>query len=243
MPDRALNTRGVGPVVEDMTIARRPTALAAAVAIILLTAAACADSAPTATGEPLVSATPARPTGAVDPTAAANAGTFAAWRRSPIQPTPEFAAAVEAACRADESVGDKPLVVLDVRGEGRAILVFVEEKAATVCTARDDQAGTVTIETHEIPGMAKAEPPVDDGDLGVHELYVDDGGGSSYSVLVGQYQPKGVKDVAANFDADAAWYTAASDNGWYAIWWPGEAKPLAVATSNNRSEVVDSYAP
>ena len=225
-----------------MTIARRVLWLAA-LAIILLTAGACADSAPTATSEPPVSAKPARPTAAVDPTAAANAGTFSAWRRSPIQPTPEFAAAVEAACRADGSVGEKPLAVLDVRGEGRAILVFAEDKAATVCTAQDDQAGTVTIEAHAIPGMAKAEPPKDDGDLGIHELSVADGGGSSYSVLVGQYQPKGVKDVAANFDADAAWYTAASDNGWYAIWWPGEAKPLGVATSDNRNVVVDSYTP
>ena len=225
-----------------MTIARRVLWLAA-LAIILLTAGACADSAPTATSEQPVSAKPARPTAAVDPTAAANAGTFSAWRRSPIQPTPEFAAAVEAACRADGSVGEKPLAVLDVRGEGRAILVFAEDKAATVCTAHDDQAGTVTIEAHAIPGMAKAEPPKDDGDLGIHELSVADGGGSSYSVLVGQYQPKGVKDVAANFDADAAWYTAASDNGWYAIWWPGEAKPLGVATSDNRNVVVDSYTP
>lgn len=225
-----------------MTIAHRAL-MPAAFAIILLTAAACADSAPTATDEPSGSTKAARSTGAVDPTAAANAGTFSAWRRSPVQPTPEFAAAVEAACRGDESVGTKPLVVLDVRGEGRAILVFAEDEAATVCTARDDRAGTVTVETRAIPGMATAKPPEDDGDLGIHELYVADGSGSSYSVLVGQYQPKGVKDVAANFDADAAWYTAASDNGWYAIWWPGEAKPLGVATSNNRNEVVDSYAP
>ena len=225
-----------------MTIARRSLWLAA-LAIILLAAAACADGAPTATGEPTVSAAPPRSTGAVDPTAAANAGTYAAWRRSPIQPTPDFAAAVESACRTDAAVGDLPLVVLDVRGEGRAVLVFAGDKAATVCTAEDDRAGDITTDTHEIPGMAKAKPPTDDGDLGIHELYVVDGGGSSYSVLVGQYQPTGVKDVAANFDADAAWYTAASDNGWYAIWWPGEAKPLGVATSNNRSEVVDSYAP
>ena len=42
-----------------------------------------------------------------------------------------------------------------------------------------------------------------------------------------------MKGVAANFDADAAWYTAASDNGWYAIWWPGKSKPLGVATSEH----------
>ena len=224
-----------------MTIARRVLWFAA-LAIILLTAGACAERT-----DLDVRAAGLGKAGATDrgrrPDGRRQRRTFSAWRRSPIQPTPEFAAAVEAACRADDSVGEKPLVVLDVRGEGRAILVFAEDKAATVCTAQDDQAGTVTIEAHAIPGMAKAKPPEDDGDLGVHELSVADRGGSSYSVLVGQYQPKGVKDVAANFDADAAWYTAASDNGWYAIWWPGEAKPLGVATSNNRNEVVDSYAP
>ena len=93
------------------------------------------------------------------------------------------------------------------------------------------------------PGHGEGRSQPEAGDLGIHELSVADGGGSSYSVLVGQYQPKGVKDVAANFDADAAWYTAASDNGWYAIWWPGEAKPLGVATSANRNVVVDSYTP
>ena len=93
-----------------------------------------------------------------------------------------------------------------------------------------------------IPDSAKANPP-EAGHMGVHELFVVDNGGTSYSALVGQYGPDGVKDVAANFDADAAWYTAASDNGWYAIWWPGEAKPLGVATSSRRNEVIDSYAP
>ena len=44
-------------------------------------------------------------------------------------------------------------------------------------------------------------------------------------------------------DADAAWYTAGSDNGWYAIRWPGQVKPLSVATSSRRNEVIDSYAP
>ena len=113
---------------------------------------------------------------------------------------------------------------------------------AVSCIAQDDGSGTFTVETHPVPGFAKAKPPAD-GDLGVHELYTVAAGGTTYSALVGQYGPAGVKDVAANFDADAAWYTAAADNGWYAIWWPGEAKPLGVATSNNRSEVVDSYAP
>ena len=153
---------------------------------------------------------------------------YAAWRRSPVKPVPEFATAVEAACRADPAVGKLPLAVLDARGEGRAILVFSDGngKAAVACVADDDRSGPVTATAHEIPGSAKAAVPAA-GRMGVHDLFVVDEGGTSYSALVGQYGPDGVKNVAANFDADAAWYTAASDNGWYAIWWPGQAKPLA----------------
>ena len=186
----------------------------------------------------------ARSTSAVDPSAAANDATYAAWRRSPVKPVPEFAAAVEAACRAEPAVGKLPLAVLDARGEGRALLVFSDGggKAAVACVADDDRSGAVTATAREIPGSAKAAAPAA-GRMGVHDLFIVEAGGTSYSALVGQYGPDGVKNVAANFDADAAWYTAASDNGWYAIWWPGQAKPLGVATSSRRNEVIDSYAP
>jgi hypothetical protein len=231
-----------------MTIARLPS-LSAALVIILLMTAACAEGGPTPTGGADggdgsgPAQTPARSSARPDPSQFANTATYAAWRRSPVRPTPDFAAAVEDACRAETVVGDLPLVVLDARGEGRAILVFADAKAAIACAAQDDRAGSITVQTHPIPDVEEAKPPADDGDLGVHEMFVVDAGGSTYSVLVGQYNPKGVKDVSANFDADAAWYTAASENGWYALWWPGEARPLGVATANNRAEVTDSYAP
>jgi hypothetical protein len=238
----ALNVRGGAPVLEDMTIARRGSTLAtlAALAAIL---AGCASDAPVPSGAPVVSAAP-RPTSALDPSAAADAATYAAWRRAPVTPTPAFRSAVEAACRGDEAVGSMPLAVLDARGQGRAILVFsgAAGTAAVVCVADDDQAGSVTVKTHEVPGSAKAPVP-EAGKMGVHDLFAIADGASSYSAVVGRYGPDGVKDVAANFDADAAWYTAASDNGWYALWWPGQAKPRGVATSSRRTEVIDSYAP
>ena len=121
--------------------------------------------------------------------------------------------------------------------------MFADAETGVACAAQDDRAGSIAVQTHPVPGVEGAEPPADDGDLGLHQLYVVDAGGPSYSVLVGQVNPTGIKDVSANFDADAAWYTASSDNGWYAIWWPGEAKPLGVASANQRAVVVDSYAP
>ena len=227
-----------------MTIPRRVPFLGTlAMAVVLLAGCASDPSTPT-NGPTSADATPPRPTAAVDASTAANNATYSAWRRSPVKPTPEFAAAVEAACRVDKTVGNAPLMVLDARGEGRAILVFSSAggTSAVVCVANDDQSGILTADAHLIPDSTKANPP-EAGHMGVHELFVVDNGGTSYSALVGQYGPDGVKDVAANFDADAAWYTAASDNGWYAIWWPGEAKPLGVATSSRRNEVIDSYAP
>ncbi|HEY6571076.1 MAG TPA: hypothetical protein VIZ22_12340 [Candidatus Limnocylindrales bacterium] len=229
-----------------MTITRRATPLAA-LTMIMVTLTGCADSAPANTDAPsdaAASVAPARSrnTGPVDPSAAANDATFGAWRRAPVKPTPEYVAAAEEACRADPAVGDAPLVVLDARGEGRAILVFADDKTAVSCIAEDDKSGTIAIDAHPIPDFAKAKPPKE-ADFGVHELYTLEAGGSTYSALVGQYEPTGVKSVAANFDADAAWYTAATDNGWYAIWWPGESKPLGVATSDTRNIVMHSYAP
>ena len=229
-----------------MTIARLATPLAA-LTIAMVTLAGCADSAPATADAPTeapASAAPTRTRDAtpVDPSAFANDATYGDWRRSPVDPTPEYAAAAEEACRAESAVGDLPLVVLDARGEGRAILVFADEKAAVTCIADDDRSGTIAVDAHALPGFAKAKPPAE-AHLGFHELTTVEAGGSTYSAIVGQYEPTGVKDVSANFDADAAWYTAASDNGWYAIWWPGKSKPLGVATSNNRNEVIDGYAP
>ncbi len=211
-------------------------ALACALAL-----AACGASGPTDAPVRTPAASLAERQSAPDPASFAHAASAGAWRRAPVTPEQEFASAVEAACRAEPGVGNAPLAVLDARGEGRAILVFDDGAAPIACVADDDGTG-VAVQTRPVPRPRKATPPPD-GALGVHEMFVVDAGGESYSVLVGQYGSGGVRDVAANFDADAAWYTAATRNGWYAIWWPGEAKPLAVATSNNRSEVIHSYAP
>lgn len=229
-----------------MTIARLAAPLAA-LSIAMVTLTGCADSAPATAEAPTdapASAAPTRTrdTAPIDPIAFADEATYGAWRRSPVDPTPKYAAAVEDACRADPAVKDLPLVVLDARGEGRAILVFADDKAAVSCTADDDQSGTIAVEAHAVPGYAKAKPPAK-AHLGIHELTTVEAGGSTYSAIVGQYEPTGVMGVSANFDGDAAWYTAAADNGWYAIWWPGKSRPLGVATSSNRNEVIDSYAP
>jgi hypothetical protein len=61
-------------------------------------------------------------------------------------------------------------------------------------------------------------------------------------MLVGQVGG-GVNNVSVQFDADAAWYQAAMGNGWYAIWWPGAAKALAVSASDARHVSLDGFTP
>jgi hypothetical protein len=178
---------------------------------------------------------------AVDPSAAADAATFGGWRRGPITPTPEFTSTVEAACRAQPSIADLPLAVLDVRGEGRATLVFAAAGPAVECRADVAPDGTATVQVVPIAAADGATPPPT-GKLGVYDLARVDDVARPYSVLVGEVGDQ-VHSVGVNFDADAAWYKASQANGWYAIWWPGATKPIAVAASDMRSVVMDGFTP
>lgn len=209
------------------------------VVIIVIAIAACGDTT-SPTGIPQTQP-PARSTTAPDPSPAADAAVFGAWRRAPVKPTGDFAAAVEAACRGQGAVATRPLAVLDARGEGLAILVFADGASAAVCRTMVDQGGAVVAVAREIAGASGVKAPVT-GALGIHDLEVVQDGASARSILVGQVGG-GVHTVAANFDADAAWFTASMANGWYAIWWPGTGRPLGVASSDIRSVVIDSYAP
>lgn len=135
----------------------------------------------------------------------------------------------------------RPLTVLDTRGEGLAVLVFADGASAAVCRATVDHGGAVAAVAREIAGASGAKAP-GTGTLGIHDLEVVQQGASARSILVGQVGG-GVHSVAANFDADAAWFTASMADGWYAIWWPGTGRPLGVASSDIRSVVIDSCAP
>ena len=223
------------------TLRPAPVARAAtfALAASALALAGCGADAPSPTATQAT--TPVRAADPPDPSAAARDATFGAWRRSPIGPTPEFAASAEAGCRAETAVGRLPLAVLDARGEGRATLVFDDAVAAVLCRVDVAEDGTVAAVAREVTRAPQATPPPD-RELGPYDLELVEGDAGSYTVLVGQVGG-GVHEVAVNADADAAWYTAAMDNGWYAIWWPGAAPALGVAASDSRRVVITSFAP
>ena len=82
--------------------------------------------------------------------------------------------------------------------------------APIACVADDDGTGVGRSETRPVPRPREGDAAAATARWACTSMFVVDAGGESYSVLVGQYGSGGVRDVAANFDADAAWYTAAA---------------------------------
>ena len=110
-----------------------------------------------------------------------------------------------------------------------------------LCRAEAGADGSAAVVVREMDRAPDATPPPD-RTLGAYDLELIDGETGSYTLLVGQVGG-GVHNVAVNFDADAAWFTAAMSNGWYAIWWPGAAPAIGVAASDSRNVVITSFTP
>ena len=217
----------------------------AGAALVLVLVGACSPEASVDQGDAATPVTAtAKPRDSVpppDPSAIAQEAEFGTWRPAPILTTPAFATAVEEACRADGTVGDLPLRTLDARGLGLATLVFASDRAAVLCRAAiDGPGGTATATVRPIPEAAGATPP-EDGKLGIHDLEIVDEQTNPRVVLVGTVGDS-AHEVSVNHD-DATWTKSRMSNGWYAVWWPLAKEALGVASSDNKSIVIDSFAP
>ena len=226
----------------------RPVARVTVAAIVLMLAlAACgADADPDDASDTPASTTEGQATAAAtdryakpDPTAVANEASFGRWRPAPIRPSSLVAADVEAACRADELVGDAPLAVLDARGEGLFTLVFAGDAPAVCRAAMADLDAEPVVAVRAI--VDGAAPEAEPEHLGGHDLEAVDPGSRPRNVLVGRVADD-VPEVSVNHD-DATWTKAAIGNGWYAVWWPLAKEAIGVAAVDRRNTVVDSYAP
>lgn len=224
-----------------------PVRVTVAAIVLGLALAACgADELPDEASEATTVATGAEATPAAsdsyarpDPTGVANEASFGRWRPAPIRPSSAVAADVEAACRADDRVGDAPLAVLDARGEGLFTLVFGGDVPA-VCraTMADLDAETAVVVRAVVDGAA---PDAEPEHLGGHDLEPVDAATRPRNVLVGRVGD-GVTEVSVNHD-DATWTRASTADGWYAVWWPLAKEAIAVAAVDRRNMVMDSYAP
>lgn len=211
--------------------------------VVLLAAmpvlAGCGDPEPppTVRGDPTTQPGVATPRPEVDPSAAADAATFGPWRRRPVAPSAQIAAAAENACRSQDPVGDRPLLLTDNRGEAVLTLVFVDDATAVVCHVAVARDGRTTADARAIPEVAGAPAP-GDGALGAYDLDVIEASSGARVVIVGRVAD--VPEVSVSFD-DATWARMSMNAGWYTAWWPQAALPLSVATVDRRNVVISSF--
>ncbi len=209
--------------------------------IACLGLAACGDIPGPTAGAATLAPEPSGPPPTLDAAAAADAAALGPWRRGPVQPSPALAAAAENACRAQEAVGSLPLAVADARGEGRMVLVFAGPDAAALCHVAVTEDGGTTADARPVAGFETAETP-GEGKLGLRDVEVVNDTAGAWTVVVGQVD-EAANTVEVSFDADAAWAKTSMRDGWYAIWWPGADRALAVASVDRRNTVIDSYTP
>ena len=225
--------------VPGPSAARRtaPRLLVAPLVAALALAGCGSPEPPPSQGEPTAAAgvATARPT--VDPTAAADAGTFGPWRRRAIAPSAGIAEAGEAACRAQEAVGDLPLRLMDNRGEAVLTLVFAGDEAAAVCHAAVTEDGVASADARALPAVVAAPAPAE-GKLGGYDLEVIETPNGARVVIVGRVSD--VPEVSVSFD-DGTWGRMTMDAGWYTGWWPQAALAMSVATVDRRNVVISSF--
>ena len=101
----------------------------------------------------------------------------------------------------------------------------------------------MTVQAHVIPGIGDRQPARGDGHMGIHELSVANGDGSSYSALVGQYGPDGREGRGRQLRCRCRLVHGRLGQRLVRDLVAGRGQALGVATSNRRNEVIDSYAP
>jgi len=221
-----------------MSLDGRSMRLAAFGVVVCLVVPACGGEAPSVL--PGIETPTASASERPDPSAVAQAAAFGRWRSAAIIPEPAFQASIVQACRTEAAVGDLPLAVFDARGEGIGTAVFARDAEAVLCRAVATVGGSVTTEAGPI--QAAADPLLPEvGRLGAHEILLVDAGTASRKVLVGRVGDRVFK-VEVSFDPEL-WARASKDQGWYAIWWPAALNAIAVASSDTRSLVIDSFPP
>ena len=169
------------------------------------------------------------------------------WRPAPVTPSDDAVEAVRSACAAaptDPSafgLANQPVVAADARGEGIVTVVLADEAAAYVCRARlVAGASSATV----IDGPARLDPAslrsLEEYAISVVDHVSVDEVGPAASLLVGRIGPEASR-VVVGFDDDSE-VVATKSAGWYLAWWPGAARPRAIA-SVDRQGIPQASAP
>lgn len=221
------------------------------VLLLAMAVSACGSDAPALPSSggdgPAGSALPPAATASipVDAPAATPSAMFGSFRRGAIPVPPDVLRDAEVLCRTKpvppyaEEIGSRPLVVSDLRGLGVLVLVFADAAGATGCRVEADLAGGMRA-TH-FAVKAGPEGPLEPGGLTLGAIeYVQDGT-SQRTIAVGRAGERAVH-VRAGFDDDT-YVTAALDNGWYAMWWPGSIRPAVIVAGDNRNVAMGKLTP
>jgi hypothetical protein len=150
----------------------------------------------------------------------------AATERCRLTPTP----------RSTAQVGDRRVVVADMRGEGIVLLVFADDEAAVGCRITVAGDGSMRATFFPVTEPAPAALPRDDLTLAAYE-YIDDADGQL--VIAAGQVGDGAAHVRAGFDDDT-YTTATIEDGWWVMWWPGQVRPANITADDNKNIVIAS---
>lgn len=169
------------------------------------------------------------------------------WRAAPIVVDNAHIAIVSDACAvaAREELGETeanlPTALVDARGEGFVTAIMADDLNAIECLAHLDEAGTTaTVDSVARLSMV-AVAPVDKTAITVvsvtHESYLE----GSRTVAFGRIGPDAA-GVTVGF-VDKSVVLASIDQGWWAIWWPGEVRATSFAAVDSHDLVIGSAEP
>lgn len=220
-----------------------PLRLPGAILVVLAVASpfllvACSPNAESQSQSPRGPSTSSRP----DPSAVALEQLQGPWRPKGLPLGAPAVEAVRAACVAAatpvQSFGltDQPVVIADARGLGLVSVVLADEFAAFECRATLSADGTsaTPIEPPSRLDPASTAPLGEAAIEVVAHTRVDDPTGSR-KLLIGRVGPEAFA-VGILFN-DESEVVATKDNGWYLAWWPGQAEPGAIVSSDMRNVV------
>src|SRR5690349_14174670 len=137
------------------------------------------------------------------------------FRRGGVPVPPDVLARSVAACKAVPAssdagaIGDRPVVVSDLRGESVVLVVFAAADGATGCRATLREDG---VEASLFAVATKTDGELDEGEITLGTYELDDDGLDQRMIAVGQLGERVVK-VRAGFDDDT-YVTSSTDNGW-----------------------------
>lgn len=177
--------------------------------------------------------------------AAADAQLTGPFRRKGVPVPPEILAAAAERCRLTPTprftseVGDRHIVVADMRGEGIVLLVFADDEAAVGCRITVAGDGSMRATFFRVAEPAPGSLARDDLTLGAME-YVDDADGQL--VIAAGQVGDGAVHVRAGFDDDT-YTTATIEDGWWVMWWPGQVRPASITADDNKNVVIASVDP